>query len=113
MDKTSLPTVMSEQMTVAQQVSSGRGSHTVYGGHEHELRQTLIALSAGEQLDDHVSPGEATVQVLTGRVSVVDGSESCEAVAGDLLVVPDGVHSVEAHEDSALLLTVVKHRPGL
>jgi quercetin dioxygenase-like cupin family protein len=36
----------------------------VFGGREHVLRQTLIALAAGHQLDEHDSPGEATVHVL-------------------------------------------------
>ena len=113
MDKTSLTSVMNEQLTVAGNSSSGRGSRTVYGDHDHELRQTLIALVAGQQLDDHVNPGEATVQVLTGRISLHEGEKSWEGSAGDLMTVPDGVHSLEAHDDSALLLTVVKHRPDL
>ena len=41
-------------------------AHTVYGGHQHTLRQTLIALTAGTSLDDHDSPGEATIRVLHG-----------------------------------------------
>ena len=31
-------------------------SHTVYGGHEHVLRQTLIALAAGQSLEEHANP---------------------------------------------------------
>ena len=48
---------------------------TVCGGHEHVLRQTLIALRAGSHLDEHASPGEATLQVLHGRVSLVAGDD--------------------------------------
>lgn len=40
----------------------------MYGGHERSLRQTLIALRADARLDDHESPGDATLQVLAGRV---------------------------------------------
>ena len=34
------------------------GAHTVYGGHEHTLRQTPIALASCHRLDEHESPGE-------------------------------------------------------
>ena len=39
----------------------GRSAKTVYGGREHLLRQTVIALKAGEKLAEHGNPGEATV----------------------------------------------------
>ena len=55
----------------AENSKSGRSARTVYGGHEHVLRQTVIALAAGQRLDEHENPGEATVYVLTGRVRPV------------------------------------------
>ena len=85
---------------------SGRSAHTVHGGHEHALRQTLIALTAGSGLAEHDSPGEATLQVLRGRVRLTTAGESAEAAAGDLLVIPPQRHSLEAIDDSAVLLTV-------
>ena len=68
MQKSSLTALAREQLDLARNASSGRSSHTVYGGHEHMLRQTLIALAAGQKLDEHENPGEATVHVLYGRV---------------------------------------------
>jgi quercetin dioxygenase-like cupin family protein len=50
------------------EASSGRSSKTVFGCDEHELRQTVIALRAGEELSEQENPGEATLQVLRGRV---------------------------------------------
>ena len=97
-----------ELLEHATTTSSGRGADTVYGGHEHVLRQTVVALAAGRSLSEHENPGEATVQVLRGRVRLSTGDVAWEGAPGDLLVVPDGRHSLEAFEDSAVLLTVAK-----
>lgn len=86
----------------------GRAADTVVGGHERVLRQTVIALIAGSTLSEHANPGEASVYVLRGRVRLAARSDSWEARTGDLLKVPDAPHSLEALEDSALLLTVAK-----
>ena len=56
--------------------TSGRAAHTAVGGHEHVLRQTVIALRAGQALAEHENPGEATVHVLRGRVRLVAGTDS-------------------------------------
>ena len=68
MNALSLKTLSDEQLGAARDAHSGRAAHTVYGGHEHKLRQTVIALAEGHRLDDHESPGEATLLVLRGRV---------------------------------------------
>ena len=82
----------------------------MHGGHDHALRQTLIALTAGSELAEHRSPGEATLQVLHGRVRLTTATDSREAVAGDHLVIPAERHGLTAVDDSAVLLTVVVHR---
>ena len=108
MEKSSLTALVRQQLDLASRASSGRSASTVYGGHEHVLRQTLIALNAGQKLDEHENPGEATVHVLHGRVRLVAGETSWDGSPGDLLIVPQVRHALEAVETSAILLTVAK-----
>lgn len=114
MEKRSLTSLGGEQLAAAKAGGSGRSAHTVYGGSQRTLRQTLLALTAGSALDEHDSPGEATLIVLRGRVRLT-GPETgpdtgCDAEAGDHLVIPPTRHSLSALEDSVVLLTVAKPR---
>ncbi|BBY81915.1 cupin domain-containing protein [Mycolicibacterium pulveris] len=108
MEKMSLTALAREQLDKARAAKSGRAAHTVYGGHEHSLRQTLIALTAGVSLDEHESPGEATLYVIQGRVKVTDPKNSWEGSTGDQIVIPRTRHGLDALEDSVVLLTVAK-----
>lgn len=108
MNKVSLTALAREHLHVAKSAGSGRSAHTVYGGHEHSLRQTVIALTEGSELDEHESPGEATLQVLRGRVVVTNAEAQWEGVDGDHIVIPNSRHGLRALEDSVVLLTVAK-----
>ncbi|HEY8700714.1 MAG TPA: cupin domain-containing protein [Arthrobacter sp.] len=108
MQKISIDALARQQIAAAVAAPSGRAADTAFGGHEKALRQTVMAFRAGTQLSEHQNPGEATVYVLKGRVRLKAGQESWQGNAGDLLIVPNGLHSLEAEEDSAVLFTVVK-----
>jgi quercetin dioxygenase-like cupin family protein len=108
MQKISLEALARRQIQLAATAGGGHTAETVHGGHEKTLRQTVIGMIANAHLAEHANPGEATVQVLHGRVRLSAGDLSWEARQGDLLIVPDAPHRLEAMEDSAVLLTVVK-----
>lgn len=111
MTNASLNSLAAEQLRLARAANSKRSAHTVFGGHESVLRQTLLALASGGALADHVSPGEATLQVLVGRVRLTTGAESTDAGVGDLLAIPPESHGLVALEDCAVLLTVGRVNP--
>jgi len=108
--KSSLTALARHQLAIATSVSSGRSASTVFGGHENVLRQTMIALVAGNKLSEHENPGEATVHVLQGRVRLASAGEAWEGSPGDLLIVPDRRHDLVALEDAVVLLTVAKRK---
>lgn len=108
MEKRSLTALARQQLAAARTASSGRSSHTVYGGHQRMLRQTMIAMVSGQVLAEHENPGEATLHVLQGRVRL-DAPDTCwEGSPGDLLTIPEARHALVALEDSVILLTVAK-----
>ncbi|MCV7279804.1 cupin [Mycolicibacterium flavescens] len=103
----SLHQLADELITAAKAASAGRSARSVFGGSGKTLRQTVLALAADHGLDDHESPGEATLLVLRGRVRLDAPSGAVEGAAGDYLPIPEERHSLAALEDSAVLLTVV------
>jgi quercetin dioxygenase-like cupin family protein len=107
MDSVSLSRLAEEQLDVARAAKSGRSAQTLHGGHDHQLRQTLIALAAGRDLSEHYAPGETTLQVLTGKVRLNTADAEWHGTAGDLLVVPRERHGLHAIDDAVILLTVL------
>ena len=102
----SLTRLGEDQLAAAREAGSGRASVTVFGGQEHDLRQTLIALVEGRALGEHDAPGEASLQVLRGRVRLRTGEDSWTGGEGDYLVIPRNREELFAETDAVVLLTV-------
>ncbi|WP_166353812.1 cupin domain-containing protein [Phytoactinopolyspora limicola] len=99
-----LESVGADQLDVARRSSNGRASKTLHSG--TRLRQTLMALVAGTRLDEHQSPGDATVLCLSGQVTLHASDRSVVVPAGSLVDVPPQRHDLVADEDSLVILTV-------
>lgn len=84
------------------------GRHAEIVAHDGELRQTLLALLAGQSLGEHNSPHAASIYVLRGRVRVTVGERvQAEVGEGELWVLTHERHGVTAVADSVFLLTTV------
>jgi quercetin dioxygenase-like cupin family protein len=108
MQSTSLSSLVEAGLEAARGASSGRSAVTIQGGHDRSLRETVIALVSGRELSEHESPGEATLQVLTGRVRLTSGEQLWDGGTGDHVIIPPARHTLLALEDAVVLLTVVK-----
>lgn len=86
--------------------SAGRAARTLTPGPGAPLKQTLLALAVGRQLDEHTAPGPATLQVLQGRVTLRAGDTQLELRAGQWAAIPTEPHDLHADTDAAVLLTV-------
>ncbi len=107
MQKFSIDAIARQQLNAARQSPAARAATTVVGGHEHALRQTILALLADATLAEHNNPGEATLYVLSGRVTLATDGDNWDARTGDMLIIPPARHTVRAVEDSTVLLTAV------
>jgi quercetin dioxygenase-like cupin family protein len=108
MDTTALTELSTTLLDEARTDSAHRAARTICGGSGHVLRQTAIALLADSTLSDHENPGEATLQVLVGRVRVTWAADSVELDAGGHLVIPQERHGLVALTDAVVLLTAAK-----
>jgi quercetin dioxygenase-like cupin family protein len=74
---------------------------------ESGLRVVLTVLKAGAQVKEHRVPGPATVQTLSGRISLRLPDQTVELTAGRLLMLPSDLpHDVEALEESTFLVAI-------
>lgn len=110
MEGIDLSSIADEQLAKARESSQGRSARTLYGGSEQVLRQTVLALTVGQELAEHDAPPEATLQVLRGRVRLPAGEVVWEGSAGEMVAIPRARHSLFALEDAVVLLTVVSPR---
>src|ERR1043166_6194704 len=76
---------------------------------EPNMRMVLLCLRAGQNVPEHSTNGPVNVQAISGHVTFYDGPEPCEMSEGMLVrVEANHPHRVVAHQDSALLVTLIK-----
>ena len=100
-----LTALAAELLDKASSAHAHRAAHTL--PHPVDgLRQTLIALREGAEMDEHESPGAASLMVIRGRVTLRAGDDSVELGTHQIAPIPDRRHSLAAPEQSVVLLTV-------
>lgn len=73
-----------------------------------DLEVLRLIMPQGKEIPIHRAPGRITVQCLEGRVAFTALSGTVDLEAGQLLYLePDEPHSLLAHENSSLLVTLV------
>jgi quercetin dioxygenase-like cupin family protein len=76
---------------------------------DDRIRVVVFAFDKGQELTEHTASLPAIVQVLSGSLRLVMGSETVEIIPGDWAHMKAGLpHSVEALEPSLMLLTLLK-----
>jgi quercetin dioxygenase-like cupin family protein len=85
----------------------GSRSPVVLHTQDGESRVVLIALEPGQELSEHQVKETALLLVVAGEVRVEAGSDSVDAVAGELFhFLPDERHSVATERGARVLLTL-------
>jgi quercetin dioxygenase-like cupin family protein len=102
-----LNALVGEHLEKAHASAHGRSAHLLL--HDGPLRQSLIALTSGTELDEHLTPRAATLFVLRGRVALTttSGEPALELGASEFAQIPHERHGLTALDDSAVVLTAV------
>ena len=82
-------------------------SHTLYN--DEQVKIVLFGFAAGEELTSHTAPMPAIIQILNGEVTLILGSDICEAGPGCLVhMAPQLTHGIVAKTPATVLLTLLK-----
>lgn len=77
---------------------------------EPDLRVVLVVMKGGSIIKEHRAKETASIHVLSGRVRVLLRDRLVDLPSARLLLLESGLaHSVEAMDESALLLTLAWH----
>jgi quercetin dioxygenase-like cupin family protein len=72
-----------------------------------DLHLVLIAMHAGDRIEEHRAPGRITIHTLSGHIRVTAAGQASDLPLGHVLTLErDAPHAVEALTDSAFLLTI-------
>lgn len=102
-----LEAAVDDLLATAAEQSAGRAARTLTPGTGSRLKQTLVALREGRVLDDHVAPGQATLQLLRGDAVLTWDGGTWELPEGCWVTIPSELHRLEARRDTAALITTV------
>ena len=105
-----LEAAATELLQQAAGLASGRSARTLTPGDGPALTQTLLALTAGQRLQDHVAPGPTTLMGIVGRSVLRHDAGEITLSAGQWAPCPTEQHSLEAETDTVLLMTVAPER---
>lgn len=90
---------------------SGRSARTLVK--DGPLSVTLVALSPGGTIPEHVAPGPITIQAVQGSIQVDVGRESYLLLGTQILSIPGGrPHAVSSASGGTFLLTLVNSGTG-
>ena len=107
-----LQAVADELLTQASGEHSRRAARTLPSSTDG-LRHTMIALLAGSELQEHNSPpGPAVLLMLRGNARLVAGDEVVALRPLQHVAIPPARHSLEADDDTVVLLSVVLLPPS-
>jgi len=99
-------------MEEARGMASGRAAKTLTPGAHGPLKQTLVALRAGVELDEHVANGTATIHLLRGSATLNSGDGTVELSSGQWAPIPADRHDLRAADDTVALITVAPTAPA-
>lgn len=86
-------------------------SRAVYN--ETDSRAILFGFAPGQELSEHSTPLAATIHILEGSATLTLGGDKMEAGPGTLVHMPPSLpHSVLAHGQVVMLLTMIKNADG-
>ena len=96
-----------EELAKINSDSSTTGKRVAVLVKNEHVRIVLAVLPKGEALQEHQTAGQITVSVVQGAVRFNALGEQVNLTAGGLVTLHPGIrHSVEALEDSAIVITV-------
>lgn len=102
----SLASLGDDLIAQANELAAGRAARTLTPGAGAHLKETILAVAAGNRLQEHRAPGAATIQVLRGEVELGTTDSQLHLTAGQWAPIPDEIHDLVAVTDAAILLTV-------
>ncbi|MEX2549884.1 MAG: hypothetical protein WD638_06645 [Nitriliruptoraceae bacterium] len=105
-DPVDLQAAAADLLAEARGLTSGRSARTLTPGAGAVMKQSLLALTAGERLQDHVAPGPTTLFGITGTMVLHSRGDGVAITDGVWVPCPSGEHGLEAVSDAVVLITV-------